>query len=121
MDINHFQKNPGGFKRASVKLFRAAALALVVTMAIPALASDSSAIKSKCAPIYPDLARRMKIEGVVSVEATVDADGKVQSTKTLSGNAILAPAAEDAVSKWRFESASGASKVKIDINFVLAH
>jgi len=119
--MNHFQKNPGGFKRAGVKLFRATALALVVAMAIPALASDSRTIKSKVAPIYPDLARRMKVEGVVNVEATVDPDGKVQSTKTLSGNAILAPAAEDAVSKWRFESASATSKEKIDVNFVLQH
>jgi TonB family protein len=121
MDMNHFQKTPGWFKRASVKLFRAVALALVVTMVLPALASDSRAIKSRVAPIYPDLARRMRIEGVVNVEATVDADGTVKSAKTISGNAILAPAAEDAVIKWKFESSSAASKVKIDITFVLPH
>jgi TonB family protein len=120
MDMNHVQKNLSGTKRTAARLFRAAALALVVIMSIPALASDYRAIKSKVPPIYPDLARRMKIEGTVNVEATVDAEGKVKSAKALNGNAILVPAAEDAVYKWRFESASAESKEKVEINFVLA-
>jgi outer membrane biosynthesis protein TonB len=63
----------------------------------------------------------MKVEGVVNVEATIDADGKVKTAKAVSGNALLVPAAEDAVLKWRFESGSATSKEKIDVNFQLAH
>jgi len=104
-----------------VKLLQAAALALVVTMAMPARAADDRSVKSRVAPIYPDIAKRMKIEGTVSIQATVDATGKVSEAKSVGGNLILAPAAEDAVRKWVFEAGAGTAKVKVDVNFVLAH
>jgi len=113
-----FKKSPFALRLAAVKLFQAAALALVVTMAIPAFSAGDRAVKSKVAPIYPDLARRMKIEGVVVVEATVEASGQVSAAKTVSGNLILAPAAEDAVKQWRFESGPGTAKVTVDVSFV---
>jgi TonB family protein len=108
-------------KSAAKRLFQAAALVLAVTMAvpIPARADDERATKSRVAPIYPDIARRMKIAGEVDVEATVDAAGNVSDAKTLSGSRLLAPAAEDAVRKWKFESGSGTAKVKVKVNFSL--
>lgn len=104
----------------AVRLLPAVALALAVTLAIPARADDR-AIKSKVPPIYPEIAKRMKVEGVVAVEATVDPSGKVTAAKSVGGNALLAPAAEDAVLKWKFDPGAGTSKVKVDINFVLTH
>jgi len=99
--------------------FQAAALALVMTMAVQARAAEERAIKSRIAPVYPELAKRMRISGVVKVEATVDVDGKVTAVKTLSGNHALSPAAEDAVSKWKFVPASAASTVDVEVNFAL--
>lgn len=107
-------------KNLGLRLIPAVALALAFILAIPASAEDR-AVKSKVPPIYPEIAKRMKVEGVVAVEATVDASGKVISAKSVGGNALLAPAAEDAVTKWKFESGAGTAKVKVDINFVLAH
>lgn len=106
--------------RLAIKFFPAIALALALTLAISARADDR-AIKARVAPIYPEIAKRMKVEGTVSVEATVDATGKVTAAKSVGGNALLAPAAEDAVLKWKFDSGAGVSKVKVEINFVLAH
>jgi TonB family protein len=71
-------------------------------------------------PVYPELAKRMKIAGVVEIEAKVDADGKVSEVKTITGNRALAPAAEDAVRKWKFSSGSGEATVQVDVNFALA-
>ena len=100
--------------------FGAAALGLALAMTIQARAADERAVKSRVAPIYPELAKRMKITGLVKLEASVNADGKVTAVKTLSGNHALSPAAEDAVSKWRFVTASAASTVDVDVNFALA-
>jgi TonB family protein len=100
-------------------LYRAAVLILASALALHGTAQEARAIKSKVAPIYPEIAKRMKISGVVKVEATVDADGKVTSVKTLSGNLMLSPAAEAAIRKWRFQAASAESKVNIDLNFSL--
>lgn len=115
-----FRSNPLQLKFAPMRLFQAAALALVVMMALPARAVDERAVKSRVAPIYPDVARRMKVSGMVTVEATVDAEGNVNGAKTIAGNRLLAPAAEDAVLKWRFQPSSGTSKVNVYVTFSMA-
>jgi TonB family protein len=60
--------------------------------------------KSKVAPLYPDLARRMNITGVVRVQVTVAANGSIKNAKLVGGHPVLANAALDAVKKWRFEA-----------------
>jgi len=86
-------------------------------MALPAHAGDERTVKSRVAPIYPEIAKRMRVEGEVKLEATVDAGGNVTDVKEISGNHILALAAEDAVRKWKFESGSGDSTVIVAVNF----
>jgi TonB family protein len=98
-------------------MFHAAALALILTIAMPARAADERAIKSRVAPVYPEIAKRMKIGGAVRLEATVDAQGKVTDVKTVSGNHMLAVAAEDAVRQWKFVPASSDSSVNVEVNF----
>lgn len=102
-----------------VQLLRGAALALLVALAVPARAGDERAVKSRVAPVYPELAKRMKIQGEVKLEATVDANGKVKEIKEVSGNHMLSIAAEDAVRQWRFESGSGDATVVVAVNFAL--
>jgi len=97
-----------------------AVLAMVLTISVTAGAAEERAVKSRVSPVYPELAKRMKISGLVKVEATVDADGKVTAVKTVSGSRALAVAAEDAVSKWRFVAASAASTVDVEVTFTLA-
>ena len=115
-----FRLHPVSLKNAAHMLFPAAALALAAMLALPARAADDRPIKTRAAAIYPEIAKRMRIQGVVYVEAVVDARGKVDSARTVTGNIILAPAAEDAVRKWTFEPGAGTSKVKVDVSFVLA-
>jgi TonB family protein len=103
-----------------MKLFEAAAaLALVAAMAMPAGAADTRAVRSKVSPIYPEVAKRMKVGGEVRVEATVDAQGRVTEVKAISGNHMLTIAAEDAVRKWRFEPGPGDTTVSVEINFTV--
>jgi TonB family protein len=97
----------------------AGAWALMGLLALPGYANDR-AVKSKVPPVYPEIAKRMKITGVVKVEAKVDADGKVTDVKTLSGSRTLSPAAEEAVRKWRFAPAAATSTEDVDVNFAMA-
>jgi TonB family protein len=62
----------------------------------------------------------MRITGLVKVEATVDADGKVTAVKTVTGNHALSPAAEEAVSRWKFAPGAGQATVDVDVNFSLS-
>ena len=106
-------RNPLNFSFALVK---AMAVALLITFSLPARAGDDRAVKQRVPPVYPELAKKMKITGEVKVEATVDADGKVTDAKALSGSKALTNAAEDAVRKWKF--VAGSSETKVDVSVV---
>lgn len=107
--------------RSAMKCLRSGVLILLaVPLAIPGSATDGRVIKSKVSPVYPELAKRMKITGLVKVQATVSAEGKVTDVKVISGNGMLGAAASDAVMKWRYAPADAESTVEIDLNFSLA-
>jgi protein TonB len=57
------------------------------------------------APQYPPLAQAAHVEGVVILEAVIDADGSVTSVKVLRSIPMLDEAAMKAVRGWRFTPA----------------
>ena len=73
--------------------------------------------KIKAAPVYPELARRMNITGVVKVQITVAANGSVKNAKLMGGHPVLANAALDAVKKWRFETGPQESTGIVEFHF----
>jgi len=54
-------------------------------------------------PQYPEVARSQHIQGPVKLDVVVDEEGKVQNVKVVNGDSALAPAAVDAVQRWRFK------------------
>jgi TonB family protein len=68
----------------------------------PASASLDRKVANRIAPVYPELAKKMHIRGVVRVEAIVRPNGSVKSTRVLGGNPVLVEAAANAVAKWKF-------------------
>jgi protein TonB len=56
-------------------------------------------------PLYPTLARDARVQGVVILEAVVDASGRVESARVLRSIPTLDEAALDAVRQWRFTPA----------------
>jgi TonB family protein len=73
--------------------------------------------KTKVAPVYPELAKRMNITGTVKVQVTVAANGSVKNAKLVGGHPVLANAAMDAVKKWRFETGAGESTGIVEFHF----
>lgn len=106
----------GWYWRVGERLILAGALALALTM--PA-GAENRAVKQRVPPTYPEIAKRMRIEGEVKMSVTVDAEGKVIDVKTVSGNRMLSIAAEDAVRKWKFEPGDGVSTTEVTMNFAL--
>jgi TonB family protein len=53
-------------------------------------------------PLYPREAREHRVEGTVMVHLQIGPDGRVRSSRELSGPAPLVPAALAAVREWRF-------------------
>jgi TonB family protein len=55
----------------------------------------------KVDPTYPPQGLAQRLAGSVILEATIAEDGSVSKVKTVSGPAVLASAAAEAVSHWR--------------------
>jgi Ca-activated chloride channel family protein len=58
--------------------------------------------KSLPVPVYPEVARRMRVSGTVIVEVTVDESGRVSEARVAGGPALLRQAALDAARQARF-------------------
>jgi periplasmic protein TonB len=53
-------------------------------------------------PVYPVMARQMRIAGAVQLQATISRDGTIENLHVVSGPALLQAAALEAVRKWRY-------------------
>jgi TonB family protein len=74
-------------------------------------------VKSKVAPVYPELARKMNITGTVKVEVVVSPNGTIKDARVVGGHPVLASSALDAVKKWRFEPGVAETTGVIDFKF----
>jgi TonB family protein len=94
---------PGQWKRL---LLAASALTVFTGAALSAQvgSTDESKrkIKTKIAPTYPQLAKRMSVGGKVKIEVVITPDGHVRSTKVVGGHPLLVQACQDAVKEWKF-------------------
>jgi protein TonB len=54
-------------------------------------------------PVYPEIARQARVEGVVIIEATTDIYGRVSHWKVLRSIPLLDQSAIDAVRQWVYE------------------
>jgi TonB family protein len=61
-----------------------------------------NAVTNKVPPEYPPIARQLKIEGGVELEALVSESGAVEKVNIVSGNPVLTRPAADALKKWKF-------------------
>ncbi len=76
-------------------------------------------------PDYPLLARQMKVQGMVTLQALIARDGTIQELQILSGPEILATAAREAVKQWHFKPylQSGQpveTQARITVNFTIS-
>ncbi len=53
-------------------------------------------------PVYPPMAQAARVQGIVIIEATLSADGRVMNAKVLRSVPLLDHAALDAVRQWEF-------------------
>ena len=76
-------------------------------------------------PEYPLLARQMKVQGAVVLEAWVGRDGGIQNLHVVDGPSILADAAQQAVKQWRFkpyyqDGQPVETQIPITVNFTIS-
>jgi TonB family protein len=97
----------------------ALAFATVVLPSPAAFAQEelTRKVRSKVAPTYPEIARRMSISGTVKLAVVVAPNGTIREAKILGGHPVLVNAAVDAIKKWKFEPASEESSGTVEFKF----
>lgn len=60
-------------------------------------------VSNPVGPTYPLLAKQMKVQGSVVLQARIGKDGDIQDLQVLKGPEILSNAAVEAVQQWRFK------------------
>lgn len=85
----------------------------------------SPVLVRKVNPLYPELARKMRIQGIVLMQAVIGIDGEVQDIDVLSSpHKMLTDAAIDALHEWRYRPATIKGKpvrcyLKVTVRFSL--
>ena len=74
-------------------------------------------VKTKTAPMYPELAKRMNVSGKVKIEVVITPDGRVKSTRVVGGHPLLVQACQDAVKEWKFAPAPEESTQVVEFEF----
>jgi TonB family protein len=98
-------------------------LLLLLTAATAASAQDSDTsqqareVVRRVAPIYPDLARRLQISGIVKLRATIAPNGSVKLIEPVGGNPVLMKAAQDAVANWKYAPSPDETRELIELRF----
>ena len=88
-------------------------------------ANASEIVARPVRPSYPLLARQMKVQGSVILQALIGKDGIIQNLRVVSGPRILASAAEAAVRQWHFKphfegDEAVETEAKITVNFTIS-
>jgi protein TonB len=60
-------------------------------------------ILKRVQPHYPAQAMQMRIQGPVQLQATISKTGDITNLKVVSGDGILARAAQEAVKQWKYK------------------
>jgi TonB family protein len=68
-------------------------------------------------PVYPEIAKKNNISGIVKVRLTVGRDGTVKGAEPIGGHPVLVEALLNAVENWKYAAASKESTVTIEFKF----
>lgn len=74
-------------------------------------------VKTRVAPTYPELAKRMNVSGKVKIEVVITPDGHVKSTRVVGGHPLLVQSCQDAVKEWKFVPAPEETTQVVEFEF----
>ena len=63
---------------------------------------QESKLIRRVAPVYPELAKRARVQGKVVLVVTVDEEGNVSDIRVSTGHPLLNEAAISAVKQWKY-------------------
>jgi TonB family protein len=108
-------------RKLAVFLFVVTALVSGGSVRLRAQAGDAAGpkrkVKTLATPQYPELAKKLNLNGIVRIEIIIGPDGKVKHTRVVGGHPVLAAEAERAASQSQFEPGPKETTEVIDFKF----
>jgi len=88
-------------------------------------ARTAERVSRTVSPSYPLLAKQMKVQGAVVLQALIDKTGSIEDLHVVSGPAILSAAAQEAVKQWHFKpyyqgGQPVETEARITVNFTIS-
>lgn len=68
-------------------------------------------------PMYPELARRNGLTGVVKLRVVITPDGKAKAVEVVGGNPVFLDVATTSVKKWKWSTSDHESIQIVEIRF----
>jgi|SRR5579859_1788512 len=95
------------------------AILVAVLCALPSSSSAQEARKavSKPSPVYPEIAKRMRLTGTVKIEIVIGMDGEIKHTNVIGGHPLLVDTALEALKKWKYEPSKTETTVTVQFDF----
>jgi len=80
-------------------------------------AQDNRKVLTNPEPPYPEVARRLRLTGVVKVQVTIAPDGKIKETKILGGHPIFVNSVEQTLKEWKYAPSGGETTTQLEFTF----
>ena len=101
-------------KLAATCLFVAMALALT---SANLAAQNNRKVLSNPEPPYPEVARRLRLSGVVKVQVTITPDGKIKDAKIMGGHPLFVNSVEQTLKDWKYAPSATETTTQLEFTF----
>jgi len=100
--------------KMATRCFLAMAL-LLAAVNLPA--QETRKVLSNPVPVYPEMAKRLRLTGVVKVQVVIAPNGQIKQTKVLGGHPVLVTAVEETLKNWKYAPASAETTTQLEFSF----
>lgn len=100
------------------RILGGALLAIALSLGVANLqAQESRKVLSNPVPVYPEVAKRMRLVGTVKVQIVIAADGRIKDKNFIGGHPVLVNAVEETLKNWKYAPSNGETTTQLEFNF----
>jgi TonB family protein len=103
--------------KAATRAARAFLAMALLLLAVNLPAQETRKVISNPAPMYPEMAKKLRLTGVVKLQVVISPDGKITSTKVIGGHPVLVNSVEETLKNWKYAPASTETTTQLEFNF----
>ena len=105
-------------ERREGRILGSALLGMALGLGVANLqAQESRKALSNPVPVYPEVAKKMRLTGTVKVQIVIGADGRIKEKNFIGGHPVLVSSVEETLKDWKYAPAGGETTTQLQFNF----